>query len=72
MAAHRLSSLQDADRIIVLDEGRIVEEGTHPELLERGGIYSDLWRRQAKQSASVGPTTQLDGKKEIEGEGHNE
>lgn len=45
--AHRLSTLREMDRIIVLDQGRIVEEGTHDELLKTGGIYSELWRHQA-------------------------
>ncbi|MEK7564333.1 MAG: ABC transporter ATP-binding protein [Patescibacteria group bacterium] len=44
--AHRLSTIQKMDRIIVLDEGKIAEEGTHKELLEKGGIYADLWSHQ--------------------------
>ncbi len=45
--AHRLSTIAHADRIVVLEKGEIVEEGTHSELLEREGRYSALWARQA-------------------------
>ena len=45
--AHRLSTIAAMDRLIVMDEGRIVEEGTHQELLERGGLYSRLWAHQS-------------------------
>jgi ABC-type transport system involved in Fe-S cluster assembly fused permease/ATPase subunit len=48
MVAHRLSTVAGADEIIVLDEGRIAERGTHAELLLQGGLYADLWSRQAR------------------------
>ena len=45
--AHRLSTIAAMDRLVIMDEGRIVEEGSHAELLNSGGIYSSLWRRQS-------------------------
>ncbi|HET9721478.1 MAG TPA: ABC transporter ATP-binding protein [Candidatus Saccharimonadales bacterium] len=45
--AHRLSTIQKMDRIIVLDEGKIAEQGSHLELIEKGGIYAKLWSRQS-------------------------
>ncbi|ARQ59334.1 MULTISPECIES: ABC transporter ATP-binding protein [Rhizobium] len=45
--AHRLSTLTEMDRLIVLDKGRIIEAGSHTELIENGGIYADLWNRQS-------------------------
>lgn len=45
--AHRLSTLASMDRIIVLDEGQIVEQGTHRDLLARDGLYARFWARQS-------------------------
>jgi len=49
--AHRLSTVVHADQIVVLDAGRIAERGTHAELLRRGGIYAEMWNRQAQERA---------------------
>jgi ATP-binding cassette subfamily B multidrug efflux pump len=45
--AHRLSTIAQMDRLVVLDRGRIVEQGSHDELLRHNGHYASLWRRQS-------------------------
>jgi len=45
--AHRLSTIAAMDRLVIMDRGRIVEQGSHAELLRRGGLYADLWKRQS-------------------------
>ena len=50
--AHRLSTVIDADRIVVLENGAVREQGTHPELLAAGGAYAEMWRRQGQDMAA--------------------
>jgi ATP-binding cassette subfamily B protein len=49
--AHRLSTIMDADQILVMDQGQIAERGTHRELLERGGLYAQMWLLQQREEA---------------------
>ena len=48
--AHRLSTVIDANKIIVLEKGKIAEQGTHKELLQKNGLYAEMWMRQQEQS----------------------
>ncbi|MCO4823842.1 MAG: ABC transporter ATP-binding protein, partial [Amylibacter sp.] len=52
--AHRLATIMDADQIVVMDKGRVVDQGTHAELLERGGIYSELYNLQFDMKSENG------------------
>jgi len=53
--AHRLSTVRDADRILVIDNGKIVEEGSHEELIKKGGLYSHLYKMQFKEPEKEAP-----------------
>ncbi len=54
--AHRLSTLSRMDRLLVFDQGRIVEDGTHASLLDKGGIYAQMWKMQAGGFLPEAPT----------------
>ena len=53
--AHRLSTIADSDNILVLDHGRLVESGDHAGLLRRGGLYAEMWARQANEQGADDP-----------------
>lgn len=52
VVAHRLSTIRHANRIVILDHGKIAEQGTHEDLLEKGGIYADLWNVQIGETVA--------------------
>jgi ATP-binding cassette subfamily B protein len=64
--AHRLSTVMDMDRLIVLERGSIVADGAHAELLRRGGLYADLWRRQSGGFNPVARPAEVEHRGEID------
>ena len=56
--AHRLSTIARMDRLVILDHGHIVEQGTHQELLRHGGHYAALWQRQSGGFIDAAPEVQ--------------
>ena len=54
--AHRLSALAMMDRILVIHDGGVVEQGTHDDLLRQNGLYAKLWRQQTAESNHVAPS----------------
>ncbi|MDR3576811.1 MAG: ABC transporter ATP-binding protein [Anaerolineaceae bacterium] len=70
VVAHRLSTIRNADQVLVIDDGQIVERGTHASLLEAKGVYYNLYMRQFRQDASVKADTSADGNENGSGNGN--
>ena len=68
VVAHRISTVKDADEILVLDDGLIAERGTHRELLERGGLYAAMYRRQLLEEELAVDEEQAEHEKRVRSE----
>jgi ABC-type multidrug transport system fused ATPase/permease subunit len=66
IVAHRLSTIKNADRILVMDKGKIAEQGKHEELLAAGGLYAELYSRQFNSAED----STVEKYEAIEGENH--
>ncbi|WIA17936.1 hypothetical protein OEZ85_009429 [Tetradesmus obliquus] len=66
--AHRLSTVAGCDRILVLSEGRLVEQGSHAQLIASGGVYKDMWMRQAAEGSSSNNVAEASSDEEADGE----
>ncbi|MFM7611828.1 MAG: ATP-binding cassette domain-containing protein, partial [Alphaproteobacteria bacterium] len=64
--AHRLSTVVEADEIIVLQEGAIAERGTHGALIAAGGLYADMWRRQSEAMAAAEAAARAQAEADLE------
>ena len=62
MIAHRLSTVVKADQIIVVEAGRIVERGRHSDMIERGGLYAEMWQRQNQDAEAAAERHQAEGR----------
>ena len=72
VVAHRISTVKDADEILVLDDGRIAERGTHGQLLERGGLYAQMYRRQLLEEELEVDVEQAEHERRVATEGESE